>query len=222
MLEQELLAIPIDRWVIAQVVVTEWQDGPRRGFWKLANPPCEFAFECVDEEARLDGPARRIMKLKELSAGSIEELLAAQTELGPVLKPLWSPRWKFAAADSQRRANELVLGLESNARATDMMIATDDMIHIDACWWFATTRSTVHGESPPAPATVSVKNRTSGHHPTRSSSAKLDRVCCGTGFILPGPSDAKQMGSLVLLDRVASYLQYRNSHRHLSCNRCHD
>ena len=46
-LEQLLTAVPVSGWRTRQAVVFDWYDGPREGVCALAEPACEFYFNCL-------------------------------------------------------------------------------------------------------------------------------------------------------------------------------
>ncbi len=134
--EKKLLSTSTDHWIVDQVVILDWYDGPRSGLCVLANPPAEFIFEFVDEEPNPDGLDLRIVQLKELPIGSVNSFAAELEHLtnGPMTKPVWSPCWVFPTHDAQDRAEKLLESLQGLSRRTDLLISTIDMVKFQNCW----------------------------------------------------------------------------------------
>src|ERR1017187_1348185 len=125
MLEDVLLSIPSAQWIVAQVVVFDWDDGPRQGLCVLAEPAAEFVFELVAEERNPEGLDMRIVRLKELPPNSVAQLTSAlgQLGLGPVNKPVWIPIWRFPSEEDRGRIEQAIEFLESAARRTDVLVS---------------------------------------------------------------------------------------------------
>ena len=140
--EEKLLAMPVDQWLVKQVVVLDWHDGPRHGLCALTNPAVEFFFDLFDEEYNPDGLNLLIVRLKELPLGSVVQFASELNKLGPgpVNRPVWIPVWKFATADARCHAEELVEALKARARKTDLLISTPDMTEFTGCWGLGTQR----------------------------------------------------------------------------------
>jgi hypothetical protein len=144
MLENTLLAAPTSQWLVDQVIVLDWYDGPRGGLCALAHPVAEFFFEFVDEIYNPDGLDMRIMRLKEISAGSTVQLASELTKLGLGAggKPIWAPVWIFPTEAARDQAETLIKTLESHTRLTDLLISSADMKQITACWKLGSQRPT--------------------------------------------------------------------------------
>src|SRR5437879_3883044 len=142
--EDKLLAIPTDQWLVDQVVVLDWYDGPRAGLCALANPAAEFLFDWADEETNPDGLDLRIVRLKEIPPGSVAAFARELERLisTPAAKPVWAPVWRFSTAEAHRRAEEMAETVQSQSRVTNLLLATPDMVHFTNCWRNQLTQET--------------------------------------------------------------------------------
>jgi hypothetical protein len=136
MLERELLSTPVEQWVVDQVVVLDYYDGPRGGVCALVKPAVEFVFECQAEQPDPDGLDMRIMRVRALPPQSVARLASGLNSLGAgsVHRPIWCPVWRFPSAELRGKADELVKDVEAAATVTDVLIATTDMVSFGACW----------------------------------------------------------------------------------------
>jgi hypothetical protein len=157
MLERELLSTPVYQWVVDQVIVFDYYDGPRGGVCALVKPAVEFVFECQDEQHHPDGLDMRIMRVRALPPKSVARLASGLNALGAgsVHRPIWCPVWTFPSAELRGRADELVKDVEAAATVTDVLIATTDMVSFSACWKSGTP-GPVGSAIPPVGAPASV------------------------------------------------------------------
>jgi len=132
-LEYLLCGTPADQWIVEQVVVLDWHDGPRHGFCALAQPHVEFIFDLVDELHNPDGLDMRVFRLKEIPCGSVRQVVTELQPLGGPCKPIWAPVWKFPAKDIQDRVDTLIGKLESQAKASEILVTTPDMQRFLTC-----------------------------------------------------------------------------------------
>lgn len=136
-LEETLTSVPPGTWVIAQVIVLDWYDGPRQGLCALAEPPCQFHFELLDERPTEDDLDDRLFRLSELPAGSIERAMSILAVLGHPSRPVWAPTWDFPRPEAQDQAErELSVVLDAR-RPTRLVIRTSNMIAFRGCWLVA-------------------------------------------------------------------------------------
>ena len=131
--EAKLLADSPEQWVVDQVIVFDWYDGPRRGWCALARPAIEFVFECVEEQPNPDGLDLRSFRIKELPAGSVAQALAVLRYLGPTDTPIWCPIWRFPSAESREQTESALQDIELHARATDLVVLSTDMERFIEC-----------------------------------------------------------------------------------------
>lgn len=119
-LETALRSVPAQQWVTRQAVVFDWHDGPRSGACALANPPAEFSFDLVDERRNEGGLDHRLFRLGELPPGTVVEMQAAYSELKTQALRLG--------------AEKKLETLQARARATSLIVLTQDMETFQGCW----------------------------------------------------------------------------------------
>jgi hypothetical protein len=132
--EDMLLAAPTDQWVVEQIIAFDWYDGPLQGWCSLAQPPAEFVFECVDHQHNPNGLDARTFQIRELPTGSVANALAMlEPFLGSPRKPSWCPIWNFPSQVTQAEMEQYLHTVENNARKTNLLVTTVDMIRFTNC-----------------------------------------------------------------------------------------
>lgn len=126
-LEQLLTSVPAPQWRTRQAVVFDWYDGPREGVCALAEPACEFYFELLAERPTPDDLDDRLYRVSALPPGSVDELLTALADLGPLAAPLWSPVWRFSMPAEREKADRTVHDTRARRRPTDLVVYSRDM-----------------------------------------------------------------------------------------------
>jgi len=132
--QDALTSLPPKHWVVDQVVVFDWFDGPRQGVGRLAKPACEFAFELLAERHNPDGLDDRLFRISELPQGSVTQILDAIHSLGSPANVVWVPVWHFASEEEKRRANRETELILSRRKDTGLVIYSRDMATILGCW----------------------------------------------------------------------------------------
>jgi hypothetical protein len=115
---RSLMSIPPREWVVGQVVVFDWFDGPRAGVARMLRPECEFAFELLDERPRSDDLDDRLFRVSELPAGSVAMILDAIRCLGSPASLVWVPAWTFPSEEERQRADEEIEHILSAKKRT--------------------------------------------------------------------------------------------------------
>src|SRR5688572_25483495 len=101
-LEALLRSVPVDQWVVQDVIAFDWYDGAREGVCSLARPGGEFYFELLDERLNPDGVDDRLFRLSELPTGSVAELRSV---------------WQFTKPEDPQRAKEVMRRLDAAKRS---------------------------------------------------------------------------------------------------------
>jgi hypothetical protein len=130
---QSLRVTPPERWLVDQVIVFDWYDGPRSGLCRLSLPNVEFRFDLVDEQLTADDLDDRVFSIGVLPVGSVGDALTALSLLGGPAKPVWAPVWKHEDLQSLMRAEQQVDEVCSRAVETGLVVRTKDFKAFAAC-----------------------------------------------------------------------------------------
>lgn len=106
--QETLCSVPASDWMIDQVIVFDWYDGPRAGVARMRRPECEFAFELLAERYNPEGLDDRLFRVYELPQGSVRQILDALTPLGRPVNSVWVPMWSFASKEQEERVRQEV------------------------------------------------------------------------------------------------------------------
>ena len=129
-----LTSLQPSNWVVDQVVVFDWFDGPRQGVARMAKPECEFAFELLAERHNPDGLDDRLFRVSELPAGSLARILDVIQRLGSPANAVWVPVWKFSSEDERLQADHEIDHILSQQKSTRLVIHSRDMTTFLGCW----------------------------------------------------------------------------------------
>jgi hypothetical protein len=121
-LEQVLETLPVAQWKSGQVYSFDWYDGPREGVCSLAAPGGEFHFELLEEQFDPDGLEKRLFRVSELPAGSVDEILSVVPDLASPSEPV------------RKGAEQRIRMIDARKRPTSLVILTPDMRHFLGCW----------------------------------------------------------------------------------------
>lgn len=133
-LKNKLTSRAPDDWVVDQVIVFDWYDGPRQGVACLTQPPCEFYFELLAERYNPNGLDDRLFRVSELPPGSVAKVLEATQALGSPTNAVWVPTWKFSSEGERRQADQAINQILSARKDTGIVIASPDMATFLGCW----------------------------------------------------------------------------------------
>ena len=129
-----LTTLPPKDWVVDQVVVLDWYDGPRHGVARLAKPECEFAFDVLNERHNPDGLDLRLFRVSELPTGSLNKVLDAIRCLGTPVNKVWVPVWEFGSAEQQLQADQEIDRILSQQAPTAIAFCSRDMATFAEGW----------------------------------------------------------------------------------------
>ncbi len=133
-MQDTLATLPPKEWVVDQVVVFDWYDGPRHGVARLAKPECEFAFDMLEERHNPDGLDLRLFRVNELPTGSVGLVLNAIRCLGAPANKVWVPTRKFESPEDQIQADQEIDRILSQQAPTAIAFCSSDMITFAECW----------------------------------------------------------------------------------------
>lgn len=74
--EEQLKSTAVGSWLVRDLVVFGWYDGPTDGLCAFDRPSCEVFFQMIDERYNEDGLDHRLYRLSEIPAGSVDEAQA--------------------------------------------------------------------------------------------------------------------------------------------------
>jgi hypothetical protein len=132
--QKALMSQPPTAWIVGQVVVFDWCDGPRQGIARMAEPKCEFAFELVSERDNPEDLDDRLYRVSDLPEGSVTEILDATRALESPVNVVWTPGWRFESDEERLQADQVIAGVLSQQKDTGLVIHSRDMVTFLGCW----------------------------------------------------------------------------------------
>lgn len=132
--ELPLTSLAAHDWVVHQVIIFDWFDGPRQGVARMAKPECEFAFELLAERHNPDDLDDRLFRVSSLPAGSVTRVLDAIRSLGSPTNVVWIPVWKFGTDEEKLLADQEIDRILRQQRSTSLVIFSRDMASFLGCW----------------------------------------------------------------------------------------
>lgn len=130
---ESLLQVPPPHWQVEQVIVFDWQDGPRDGLCLLREPPACLAFTAIAERPADDDLGDCLYRATLRPAATFAEVLTALADLGTPTGAVWTPVWRFPTA-AQQRACEARLAELLPAAPADLVLRSRDMLVIQDAW----------------------------------------------------------------------------------------
>jgi hypothetical protein len=129
-----LLKTDLSAWVVEQVIVQDWYDGPRSGICRLRVPAIELVFEMLDERYVEDDRDDRLYGIKIASPGAVDSVLKALDFAGPPASPIWSPIWRSSDPAQLETASQVIDGVYRQAVATNVVLLSRDFRTFAGRW----------------------------------------------------------------------------------------
>jgi len=138
-----LLTTDVNKWIVDQVVVQDWYDGPRAGLCRMRVPVVEFDFKLLAERQAAEGPDDRLFTIGILPPGSVDSILSVLDFAGALVSPVWVPRWECSEQSRLEIANHAIELAHKKAIPTCIILRSDDFVTFSGCWKVSDTKSIV-------------------------------------------------------------------------------
>jgi hypothetical protein len=130
---KQILSIPPSNWILSQVIVLDWYDGPKSGFYNVENSDILFFFELF-ASYRSHDTDDFLFRLYILPYTSMAKVIHIISPLGLPNRKIWVPIWKFKSSDEQRDIEKQLDTLILNKQPTSLIIRTLDFKKILGVW----------------------------------------------------------------------------------------
>jgi hypothetical protein len=131
---ESLLNTDLSEWVVEQVIVQDWHDGPRSGICRLRVPAVELVFELLDERQVEDDLDDRLYAIKIASPGAVDSVLKVLDFAGTPPSPVWSPLWRSSDPAQLETASQVIDDVYRQAVATNIVLGSRDFVTFFGRW----------------------------------------------------------------------------------------
>lgn len=132
--EADFLNTSINKWKVLQVIVFDWQDGPREGICLLEEPRGCFFFEVIATSDSLDDLDDCLFSISEINSDYFLDILKVLSNLGKPVGLVWIPKWRFSNNQMKKSIEEQLEKILSYRQKTTLIIQTKDMINFLHSW----------------------------------------------------------------------------------------
>ena len=133
-IEESLFSTDIDNFVVHQAIVFDWYDGPRHGVCAMETPQCEFVFDLISERFNPKGMDDRLLRLRQLPFGSLQDVMSAVSALGSPTFSVWIPVWSFETEEERQSADRKIASILGTSRQSDVILRTQDLQSFLGIW----------------------------------------------------------------------------------------
>jgi len=133
-LAQLLFSVPPAGWRTRQVVVFDWQNGPRQGFCALEFPACAFYFEVLAERWSGSRYDDRLFRIHQLEWSAVERAARVFGHATPPTAPVWAPGVVPVDDDERRRIEAELAAIVAERVETRLLCRTGDMVSFTEVW----------------------------------------------------------------------------------------
>ena len=131
---ERLLKTDLSEWVVEQVIVQDWYDGPRSGICRLRIPSVELVFELLDERYVEDDGDDRLYTIRIAAPGTVDSVLKVLDVAGTLASPIWSPLWRSSDPAQLETASQLIDDVYRHAVATNIVLWSRDFVTFRGRW----------------------------------------------------------------------------------------
>jgi len=126
--------VPVSEWIVGQLIVLDWYDGPTGGLCALLQPRCTVYFEMVAQNW-VDGTFRdRLFRLTVTRDDALPRYLKAHgLDVAPS-HPSWAPAAEYHNESHRRAVEEAVDAILHGTTPGTVFVRSSDMLTMSELW----------------------------------------------------------------------------------------
>lgn len=133
-LETDLFRLPPQQWIMKQVVVFDWQDGPREGICLLEEPHACFYYKVFATRELEDDLNDCLFRVSEIQPVLFPKIIETLSDLGAPNNRVWAPIWRFSSDQRRKDCENRLEQLLSGQKPSRLIVQSRSMTEILECW----------------------------------------------------------------------------------------